>query len=44
MGLGKEGPKNYWVKWSNICKSKEEGVLGIKDVKSLNMVLLGEWK
>jgi len=33
-----------WVKWEIICKSKGEGGLGIKDLKSFNMMFLEKWK
>nr|KYP70309.1 Putative ribonuclease H protein At1g65750 family [Cajanus cajan] len=39
----KDGSKIPWVKWETVCKSKDEGGLGIKDVKLLNWALLGKW-
>jgi len=43
-GWGHEGRKIAWVKWETICKPKEEGGLGIKDLKRFNYALLGKWK
>ncbi|KAL6516895.1 hypothetical protein OROHE_018183 [Orobanche hederae] len=41
---GREGPnKLSWVKWGIICKSKEEGGLGVKDLGLFNKALLGKW-
>ena len=43
-GWGHEGRRIAWVKWENMCKTKEEGGLGIKDLRMFNMALLGKWK
>jgi len=43
-GWGQEGRKIACVKWDLICKSKEEGGLGVKDLKCFNMALLGKWR
>lgn len=32
-----------WVSWDNICKTKEEGGLGIKNLGLFNKALLGKW-
>ncbi|XP_057418946.1 uncharacterized protein LOC130713173 [Lotus japonicus] len=32
----------HWTKWENLCKSKVEGGLGFRDVKSFNMALVGK--
>ncbi|CAK8533179.1 unnamed protein product [Lathyrus sativus] len=32
-----------WVSWKSICKSKEEGSLGIKDLGMFNKALLAKW-
>nr|KYP42150.1 Putative ribonuclease H protein At1g65750 family [Cajanus cajan] len=32
----KDGSKIPWVKWEMVCKSKDEGGLGIKDVRFSN--------
>lgn len=41
---GSEGSRKiHWVAWSKICTKKEEGGLGIKDLKAYNYALLGKW-
>ncbi|CAK8532022.1 unnamed protein product [Lathyrus sativus] len=37
--------KSYiaWVSWKTICKSKEEGGLGVKDLGMFNKALLEKW-
>jgi len=32
------------VSWENLCKPKEEGGLGIKNVRHFNRALLAKWK
>lgn len=32
-----------WVSWGKICKPKQEGGLGIKNLELFNEVLLGKW-
>ncbi|KAL8523889.1 hypothetical protein ACS0TY_013738 [Phlomoides rotata] len=32
-----------WVAWGDICKSKEEGGLGLKEIGVFNRALLGKW-
>ncbi|GKV27402.1 hypothetical protein SLEP1_g36575 [Rubroshorea leprosula] len=32
-----------WVKWDSVCKPKEEGGLGVRDLRTFNIVLLGKW-
>ncbi|XP_058733340.1 uncharacterized protein LOC131604946 [Vicia villosa] len=34
----------HWVKWENVCKPKEKGGLGIRDVGEMNKALLLKWK
>jgi len=41
-GCGCEGRKTSWVKWGNLCKQKDEGVLGTKDIENLNIALLAK--
>jgi len=36
MGMGFEGRKIAWVKWEQMCKPKEEGRLGLKDMRFFN--------
>lgn len=35
--------KYHLVKWENICKPKKKGGLGVKDLRKLNLSLLGKW-
>lgn len=35
--------KYHLVKWDLVCKSMEEGDLGIRSLKELNATLLGKW-
>ena len=35
--------KYHLVKWIKICKSKNKGGLGIKDLRVMNMSLLAKW-
>ncbi|GKU90659.1 hypothetical protein SLEP1_g4626 [Rubroshorea leprosula] len=32
-----------WVKWENVCKEKQFGGLGVKDLRKFNLALLGKW-
>ncbi|XP_058726375.1 uncharacterized protein LOC131597715 [Vicia villosa] len=34
----------HWVKWETVCKPKEKGVLGLRDVGEINKALLYKWK
>ncbi|PNY15474.1 ribonuclease H [Trifolium pratense] len=38
-----EPKKVHWVKWDRVCKPKEEGGLGIRNLKLFNIALLGKW-
>jgi len=40
----KKTNKIAWFSWSDICKSKELGGLGVKDFISFNHALLGMWR
>jgi len=44
VGWEKENKKISWFKWENACKQKEEGGLGVKDLKLFDMTLLTKWK
>ena len=43
-GGGPDQNKIAWVKWETVCLPKEKGGLGIKDINSFNLALLGKWK
>lgn len=34
----------HWIKWSKVCKSKDEGGLGVKNFEFFNEALLLKWK
>jgi hypothetical protein len=36
--------KIAWVKWIDICRSKERGGLGIKNLRVVNISLLAKWR
>ncbi|GLT39105.1 hypothetical protein SLA2020_133120 [Shorea laevis] len=38
-----EGKKINWVKWEKVCKDKECGGLGVRDLRSFNLALMGKW-
>ncbi|GKV32323.1 hypothetical protein SLEP1_g40939 [Rubroshorea leprosula] len=41
---GEEGKrKTSWVCWDTVCKSKMEDGLGVKELRSFNLALLGKW-
>jgi hypothetical protein len=33
-----------WVKWTEICKTKKVGGLGMKDLRLMNLSLLAKWR
>lgn len=42
---GYEGEKKIaWVKWSLVCRPKEEGGLGVRNLGLFNKALLGKWR
>ena len=43
-GWGHEGRKIAWIRWEIICKSKDEGGIGLKDIHLFNKALLAKWK
>jgi hypothetical protein len=36
--------KISWVKWSNVCKPKSDGGLGVRDLRLTNISLLAKWR
>ncbi|KAK2360932.1 hypothetical protein QL285_086149 [Trifolium repens] len=36
--------KIAWVKWSDLCRPKEDGGLGIKNIRLVNVSLLTKWR
>jgi len=43
-GWGKENKFINWVSWEVVCKSTEEGGLGVRDIKKFNTALLAKWR
>lgn len=43
-GWGYDRRKITWVSWKIVCKSRDSGGLGIKDIECFNVALLGKWK
>jgi len=43
-GWGKEKRPIQWVSWEDVCKSKEDGGLGIRDIRKFNLALLAKWR
>ncbi|XP_028193184.1 uncharacterized protein LOC114378756 [Glycine soja] len=43
-GGGSDQKKISWIRWEKVCLPKERGGLGIKDINTFNMDLLGKWK
>ncbi|XP_057432140.1 uncharacterized protein LOC130724887 [Lotus japonicus] len=43
-GGGGERRRIAWVSWSSICKPKDVGGLGLKDLTIFNKTLLGKWR
>ncbi|GAU43075.1 hypothetical protein TSUD_194290 [Trifolium subterraneum] len=42
-GAGQER-KIAWVSWDKICRPKNRGGLGIRDLRVVNLALLGKWR
>ncbi|GKV24665.1 hypothetical protein SLEP1_g34249 [Rubroshorea leprosula] len=42
-GGEEEGKKINWVKWEKVCKNKEYGGLGVRDLRKFNLALMGKW-
>ncbi|GKV19324.1 hypothetical protein SLEP1_g29604 [Rubroshorea leprosula] len=43
-GGSEENKRISWVGWDSVCKSKEEGGLGVKNLGIFNVALLGKWR
>ncbi|XP_019418518.1 PREDICTED: uncharacterized protein LOC109329295 [Lupinus angustifolius] len=43
-GNNRGGKGIAWVAWDVVCKSKELGGLGVKDLFRFNLALLGKWR
>jgi len=43
-GWGKEKRPIAWVSWEMVCKPKEEGGIGIRDIRKFNYALLAKWR
>ncbi|XP_014630645.2 uncharacterized protein LOC114410772 [Glycine soja] len=43
-GGGSDTNKIGWIKWDTVCLPKEKGGLGIKDISTFNMAMLGKWR
>lgn len=42
-GGNEERRKIAWVSWEVVCKPKEKGGLGLRDLNLFNLSLLGKW-
>ncbi|KAL5172857.1 putative ribonuclease H protein [Glycine soja] len=42
-GGGRDNNKIAWISWKTVCLPKQKGGLGIKDIHTFNMALLGKW-
>ncbi|GAU17784.1 hypothetical protein TSUD_171730 [Trifolium subterraneum] len=38
------GRKIAWVRWDKVCRPKSDGGLGIRDLRVVNLALLGKWR
>ncbi|XP_019418409.1 PREDICTED: uncharacterized protein LOC109329191 [Lupinus angustifolius] len=43
-GRGEVNKGIHWVRWKEVCRSKEEGGLGVKNLGLFNLALLGKWR
>ena len=44
MGGSDEVRKIHWVKWEDVCRHKQEGGLGVRDIVKFNEALLRKWR
>jgi hypothetical protein len=38
------GKKISWVKWKSVCQRKDNGGLGVRDIRVVNISLLAKWR
>ncbi|GAU44056.1 hypothetical protein TSUD_399540 [Trifolium subterraneum] len=43
-GGPKSARKLAWVSWAKVCKLKSGGGLGVRDLRALNLALVGKWR
>jgi hypothetical protein len=43
-GTSGDGGKIPWISWKDVCRPKNEGGLGVKDLKWFNILLLAKWR
>ncbi|GAU39871.1 hypothetical protein TSUD_69190 [Trifolium subterraneum] len=44
LGGAKLDRKIAWVRWDKVCRPKSDGGLGIRDLRAVNLTLLGKWR
>ncbi|GAU32676.1 hypothetical protein TSUD_218530 [Trifolium subterraneum] len=44
MGGASQDRKIAWVSWKKVCRPKSCGSLGIRDLRAVNLALLGKWR
>jgi len=43
MGLGESKPI-CWVSWKDVCRPREQGGLGLREIRKFNHALLAKWR